>query len=125
MTTLKEMFSSLILGDTVNDTKSDYYSLLSKVNYQHNETNKLISETTEHLKKLKKQNPQDYSHEFDDFQINHQIIRLQSRLEDLKQQLKELDKIEQKIHTALLEDKIQRSTINHYQIELELNQFNK
>ena len=120
MGTLKELFSSLILGDTLDDNKTDYYSLLSKVNHQRNETNKLIHETSEHIKKLKKQKTINLSHEFDDYQINHQIIRLQSRIEELTQQISELDKIEQKINTALLEDKIQRTTIKHYQIELEL-----
>jgi len=114
MATLKELFSSLILGDTLDDNKTDYYSLLSKVNHQRNETNKLIHETSEHIKKLKKQKT------INDYQINHQIIRLQSRIEELTQQISELDKIEQKINTALLEDKIQRTTIKHYQIELEL-----
>jgi len=123
MATLKDIFASLILGDTLDDNKTDYYSLLSRVNCQRNETNKLIHETSEHIKKLKKQKPINLSNEFDDFQINHQIIRLQSRLEELAQQLTELGKIEQKINTALLEDKIQRTTIKHYQIELELNQF--
>jgi len=123
MATLKELFSNLILGDTLEDNKSDYYSLLSKVNHQRNATNKLVYETSEHIKKLKKQKPSNLTNEFDDYQINHQIIRLQSRLEELNQQLSELDKIEQKINTALLEDKIQKTTIKHYQIELELNQF--
>jgi len=125
MATLKELFSSLILGDTLDDNKTDYYSLLSKVNHQRNETNKLIHETSEHIKKLKKQKTINLSHEFDDYQINHQIIRLQSRIEELTQQISELNKIEQKINTALLEDKIQRTTIKHYQIELELNQFKR
>ncbi|KJS21134.1 MAG: hypothetical protein VR72_11980 [Clostridiaceae bacterium BRH_c20a] len=125
MGTLKELFSSLILGDTLDDNKTDYYSLLSKVNHQRNETNKLIHETSEHIKKLKKQKPINLSNEFDDYQINHQIIRLQSRIEELTQQISELNKIEQKINTALLEDKIQRTTIKHYQIELELNQFKR
>jgi len=119
------LFTSLILGDTLDDNKTDYYSLLSRVNHQRRETNKLIYETSEHIKKLKKQKPIDHSNEFDDFQINHQIIRLQSRIEELTHQLTELNKIEQKINTALLEDKIQRTTIKHYQIELELNQFKR
>ncbi|MFZ5946135.1 MAG: hypothetical protein ACOYVD_18765 [Bacillota bacterium] len=123
MATIKELFSNLILGDTLDDNRTDYYSLLSKVDYQKNETSKLIYETSEHIKKLRRNKPNNLSNEFDDFQINHQVIRLQSRLEELNQQLIELEKIEQKIKTALLEDKIQRSTIRHYQIELELNQF--
>jgi len=120
MASLKTLLLNLLFGDSLESSKSDYYVLLSKVNHRKNETDKLIRETTEHIKKLKEKKAGLDVNDLDNFEINHQIIRLQSRLEELNHQLKELDKIKEKLNTALLEDKIQASALDHYQIELEL-----
>jgi len=120
MVSLKNLILNLLFGDSLENTKSDYYILLSRVNHRKNETDKLIRETTDHIKKLKEKKTNLDTIDLDNFEINHQIIRLQSRIEELKQQLKDLDLIKEKLNTALLEDKIQASALDHYQIELEL-----
>jgi len=98
----------------------DYHTLLAKVNYQKANIHKLIHETNERITNLKSKVNKLPVNDADLFEKSHQIIRLQSRLEVLKQQLEELEKITEKINTAILEDKIQASTIENYQIELEL-----
>jgi predicted RNase H-like nuclease (RuvC/YqgF family) len=122
MGSLKRIIMNLLFGDTLEHHTTDYHTLLTKVNQQKSKTNELIIRTTEHIKNLKLKTDHFSKCDSDNFEINHQIIRLQSRLEELKHQLVELEKISEKINTAILEDKIQASALENYQIELELTQ---
>jgi len=122
MSSLKNLILNLLFGDSPENTRSDYYILLSRVNHRKNETDQLIQETTNYIKKLKEKKAKLDTIDLDNFEMDHQIIRLQSRIEELKHQLKDLDIIKEKLNTALLEDKIQASVLDHYQIELELTQ---